>query len=375
METIEGKAKISVPAGVFFNPDMEACRSITSLWAGTIGQKLAVCDAFCASGVRGIRCMLENENIASVAFIDLSKKACSAVRGNIKKNKISGKKSKNAKERTKVKVVNSDIRKLLISGKDTDFDFFEIDPFGTPVPYLADVMRCGDLRKARYVSITATDMAVLCGAHHAACLKNYGARPLNNEFCHENALRILIGRIAREAAHNGFGTNVELSISHRHYVKVFARLEAGAEKATESAKLSNYYVAYCFGCGHRKLGKFPEKKCPECGKNLEWAGPLWGGAWCEKEKVVKIARIYAERKYLQTNELGKLISNLEDECAGPAFYHDLHEVASRSKKQIPKMDEFIQRLRKEGFFASRTHFCPTAIRTDAGIRDIIQLLG
>jgi len=47
---------------------------------------------------------------------------------------------------------------------------------------------------------TATDMAVLCGNNGEVCWTKYGAYPLRAKYCHEQALRILLGSISAAAA-------------------------------------------------------------------------------------------------------------------------------------------------------------------------------
>jgi len=62
---------ISFTAGknVFYNPNMKFCRSVSSLAVGVIGGKLSVIDAFCASGIRGIRYAKENSNVEKLTFL------------------------------------------------------------------------------------------------------------------------------------------------------------------------------------------------------------------------------------------------------------------------------------------------------------------
>ncbi len=371
MKVVEGKARISAPDGVFFNPHMRLCRDIASLWVGTLGE-VKLLDGFCASGARGIRYVLENKNVKSAVFVDMSKKSISACKKNITANKI-GKKAK---------AVNADIRKFLLGngwgkkGADGgDAWLVELDPFGSPAPYLHDALRFGNKRGVRYLSATATDMAVLCGAHFGACVKNYSSRPLDNEFCHENAVRILLARISREASAENWGMDVELALSHRHYVKVFVKLAPGAEKAVETAKLAMMHVSFCRKCGWRKLARLPDEKCGNCkNKNLEWAGPMWGGKIFDRGKIAQMMELAEKKKNTYSDEALKLLATVLDEADGPEFYYDLHEMAGRGKKPIPRINEAIESLRKAGFFASRTHFSPTSIRTDAGLGKIINVL-
>ncbi len=268
MKIDEGKAEIEVPEGVFFNKRMELCRDVSSLAVGAIEEKLDVLDAFCATGVRGIRYKGENENVGKVSFADMSKKAEKAVESNCKKNGMKG-----------CEIFQGDVNEFLF---ENSFDLVEIDPFGSPVPFLYDAVRSFSREKQGYLSVTATDTAVLCGAHAKACLKNYGSKPLNNEFCHEVGARILLGKIARVAGEFDFGLVPLFTLSRQHYFKVVLKLERGAEKAVESVKKMGI-VSWCSKCFEREwnFGFGVREKC-SCGVQHEHAGMLWLGGFGRK---------------------------------------------------------------------------------------------
>jgi tRNA (guanine26-N2/guanine27-N2)-dimethyltransferase len=396
----EGLARFMSPEGVFYNPEMRRCRDLSSLWVGTRGKLAQALDAFCASGARGLRYKMENRNVGKLLFLDLSQKAINASKANAKLNRISSSGADFAKE---------DIQRFLLGR--SDFDLIEIDPFGSPAPYLHAVMRAGYNLDERYLSITATDMAVLCGAHAAACWKNYGAKPMDNEFCHENALRILLGKTARAAAEENWAVEPQFCYSHRHYLKLLLKLTKGAEGAVGCAKQSMSYVVHCPKCLYHALyspvrtGKkgeepsneiirgFPPLVCPNCSMGggsggpsnwgggeppsavrMNWAGPLWGGKWADEKTIKEMAAELKKRPYLSQEELAPILDTISSELKGPALYYDLHELASRHKMKIPKTEDVIASLTRAGFFASRTHFLPTAIRTDAGLEEIAALL-
>ena len=69
------------------------------------------------------------------------------------------------------------------------FDIVDVDPFGTPAPYLDSALRA--IRNNGLLASTATDLAPLCGVHVKACIRKYGGRPLRTEYCHELAVRLL----------------------------------------------------------------------------------------------------------------------------------------------------------------------------------------
>ena len=61
MKIQEENTNFEVSKDVFYNPNMQFCRSFCSLAVGALEEKLNVLDAFCASGIRGIRYAKENK--------------------------------------------------------------------------------------------------------------------------------------------------------------------------------------------------------------------------------------------------------------------------------------------------------------------------
>ena len=75
------------------------------------------------------------------------------------------------------------------------FNIVDLDPFGSPAPYLDAATRS----VVHLLEVTATDTAPLCGAHFNSGMRKYAAVPLNNEFHSEMGVRILLGK-ARKGA-------------------------------------------------------------------------------------------------------------------------------------------------------------------------------
>jgi tRNA (guanine26-N2/guanine27-N2)-dimethyltransferase len=217
---------------------------------------------------------------------------------------------------------------------------------------------------------------VLCGADRAACLKHYGATPLNNEFAHENAVRLLAAKVVLTAAPFNFSAQPLLSFSHLHYVKLLFRMEKSAASALNSVK-SLGFVSYCEKCCFRKAGRVADEGgCPECGNPLRWGGPFYLGDLWDGKLLERMLKLNAERAYSRKGEIGKvLLTMLSESRINACGYYDLHVLARRMKAPIRSMDAALERLRNGGFLASRTHFCPTAVRTDAPHGAVLGLLG
>jgi tRNA (guanine26-N2/guanine27-N2)-dimethyltransferase len=359
MITEEG-TNFEVCKNVFYNPNMKFCRSLLSLAVGAIDKRLVLCDGFAATGIRGIRYAKENENVSEVVFVDIEDDAVKCIRKNVRMNKI------------RAKIMKGNISRLVF---DIVADFVEVDPFGTPSPYLYDVFRMFNPLKSGYLSVTATDTAVLCGGRVKAAMKNYHSKPLNNEFTHENGLRILVKKIAEVAAEFNFGIKPFLSISDRHYLKTLVYLERSAEKADQSLKQLKY-VVYCENCSYRETVKFPYERCPNCKSQIDYAGPLWAGELHEQVFIRKMIALNEKRNYSQKAELAKKLAIMESEVGMPPYFYDIHYLSKKLHlERVPKIDEIIERGKTElKTKIVRTHFSPTAIKTSARPEEVITLL-
>jgi tRNA (guanine26-N2/guanine27-N2)-dimethyltransferase len=361
----EESVSFSVPKSVFYNPEMHFCRSFASLAIGAIEEKIDVCDAFCASGIRGIRYAKENKNVKEITFIDIEKVAIAAAKKNAKANKIKS-----------AKFIHGNISRVVF---DTVADFLEIDPFGSPAPYIYDAFRVFNPLKQAYLSVTATDVAVLCGAKTKACMKNYHAKPLNNEFTHETGLRIMIKKVAEVAAEFNMGIEPVVSISRQHYLKSIIKVSRGAEAADKSLN-SLGYVNFCKKCGWRSSSQFPVSSCQNCKTRnrqqaTDYAGSLWLGEIHEKKFLSGMQKQNKSREFKHKNELDKILDRMKNEIAMPPYYFNLHKVCKLSDcKSVPKIDYVIEKLKEKKYKAGRTHFSETSIKTNAPLKIIEQVI-
>ena len=105
------------------------------------------------------------------------------------------------------------------------------------------------------------------------------------------------------------------------------------------------------------------------------AGPVYLGKLWDETLLGKMLKLNAERKYAKKKEIEKMLSTMKGESAVHSYgYYDLHVLAKKMKRQISGIDEAVAGLRKAGFAASRTHFCPTAIRTGAPHEKVLEVL-
>jgi tRNA (guanine26-N2/guanine27-N2)-dimethyltransferase len=345
---------------LFFNPHMRLSRSMGSLSVGAIGKKLSVLDGFAASGVRGLRYAKENSNVETVSLLDIWRIAPPIIMRNAENAGI-----RNAK------AFNEDFNAHCVSNS---YDFVEIDPFGTPVPFLSNAVYSMRKKKGGYLSFTATDVAVLCGENARACRKKYGSKNLRNEFTHEVGARILLKTAAEFCAQWDFGMTPLYTLSHRHYIKVLIRLDRSAELASDTVQQTGH-VSYCYHCGHRETGKFPVRVCANCKRDADYGGPLWLGELHDKEFLAKMSEINSERNYADKEAIADFLALLQGECGMPMFYYNIHEMCARLGGSAPKTSALIKKLAEMGYPAVRTHFSAKGIKTGAGVREIALALG
>lgn len=342
-EIVEGKTRLLIPEkGVFYNPRMELNRSLCCAVVKTLQEKEEIffLDLLAGSGAKGIR--VAGEVACRVHLNDANEKACELIKKNAELNNVD------------VTISNKNANLFLQENR--NFNFIDIDPFGTPVPFLDNAI----MTSSGYLGITATDTAPLCGVYPRACFRKYGARPLRSEFCHEVGLRILLGYVARTCAKYYKGMECLLSHSTEHYFRAYIKLLEGKKKA-DAALGELGYVYYCKNCLRHEYQKesIATKKC-RCGSKYEVAGPLWLG----EIKDDKFCREVLQSGYIKDKKLAKLLEIIAQELENP-FYHDVHKICKKLKIEAPPMEKIIEKLKKAGYKASRTHFSPTSLKTNA----------
>ncbi|XP_075033510.1 tRNA (guanine(27)-N(2))-dimethyltransferase isoform X2 [Mixophyes fleayi] len=314
------------------------------------------------------------------------------------------------------------------------FDFIHLDPFGTSVNYLDAAFR--NIRNLGILSVTSTDTGSLYAKTVHVTKRHYGCNIIRTEYFKELAARIVLSAVARAAARCNKGIEVLLSVALEHFVLVIVRVLRGPSLADESAKMINTLI-HCHWCEERifqKEGNMieenPYKQLPcDChksmpGRSAVMLGPLWSGSlfntgflrrmvfaavshgtgdiltllktlisesecttpkqysMCQAEESGVYIKIPGggdvlvdpgkrKRQELNTNVSKRLKSEVRAEH--PPFYYSIHRHAIGGLN-IPKLNKILQYLAEAGFLASRTHFEPTGIRTNAPLATLKAIL-
>jgi len=361
-------------APVFYNPAMELNRDFAVL-ALQVHQKmvkreLVACEPLAGCGVRSVRLATEVEGVRAVVANDISSDAAKLAEANVKLNHLN----------EKVVVSNEDANLVLsrYAAPRRRFDYVDIDPFGSPVPYLDSALRA--LRNGGLLALTATDMAPLCGVHPKACLRKYGGKPLRTEYCHELALRLLIGCLASVAAKHDVAIGPLFSYSAYNHVRTYVVVSYGAKQANKNMENMGY-ILHCFSCLYRdwQKGIIPRFKwdCPECGSKLQVAGPLWLGPLFSGGFSAEVKDEMVRRNLRNKARILKMVSFIIGEEKAPMTYYVVDKVCDKFDFPIPQPSKIMEDLRKRGFQAVPTHFSSKAVKTDASasvVKEVISKL-
>ncbi|MFQ5710903.1 MAG: tRNA (guanine(10)-N(2))-dimethyltransferase [Candidatus Geothermarchaeales archaeon] len=364
----EGKARIKTSSDgetVFYNPAARFSRSVGVVAVAAEGHiknmKLAIADAFSATGVRGIRYFLESQAVDSLYLNDASPQAAAVSEENAQLNEIL--------EYTRISQMKANNFLSTHAAGGRRFDFVDVDPFGSPVAFLDDALSA--VRRHGVVAFTATDLAPLCGLHRRAALRRYGSLPLRGEFCHETASRIIIHSIARSCGRRDLLPEVLLTVFSEQYLRVYVRVSPG--KAAFPHKDIGFIYS-CPRCHYTSYFVFEKgdfiRGCPTCGSKVSIAGPLWVGplhSGVFVEEMERSLEVLAEEA--DKRRLAKYIGLFKEESQYPPYFFDVAEAADRMDVRTPKISGVLEMLRAKGFKASRTHFKASGVKTDASYQD------
>jgi tRNA (guanine26-N2/guanine27-N2)-dimethyltransferase len=332
-------------APVFFNPRMALSRDATVLLLRGIppGSYL---DAMGATGARGIR--VARECGIPVTINDRDPLAVEAIQRNA------------AHAGVPAGITRCDVNLLLSSRR---FDAVDIDPFGTPAPFIDAAARSA----RKHLFVTATDTAPLCGAHGRAGARRYFAHPLNNEYHGETGLRILLGFVVRELVKYDRGLEPLLSFTREHAVRLHLKIRPGARAADETLGRMGF-ILQCDRCFYRdeRPGLVPSCGVCSCGGRLLPVGPLWLGAINDSPTLSSMLDRLPSTPLAMGEELFHLLSLLEEELPTSSHY-DYHRMAKGLRCSPPPMELVLRRIVEAGYRVSRAHYSGTALKTDAPV--------
>jgi len=358
LELQEGGTRFVVPLELFFNPRGRLARDFGVLAvrveADLQERRLQVIDLMAGIGARGIRYAIEAP-VERIVLNDANSAAVEAIHQNLRLNPIASD--------VKVEVTCEQVHRLCyaLRLRDERFDWVDLDAFGSPSVYwhAASLL----LRWGGVLYLTATDMAALCGKLREPAVRHYGAVTRNWECGDELGARVLMGALQQSAGERGLYYEPLFVLDEGYAMRIAVRLRHGS---------SDYPVQHigwlvkCLSCFsqsnlplHVTVGR-----CRVCGsEDVQWAGPLWTGTLYDSDFLHRMS-IEARKAGNQTAL--RFLRLMSDEADSAVGYYAVPELGKRTRlSRLPSVDTLVQRLRQEGYRASRTHFETAAFKTNA----------
>ncbi len=384
-EAEEGEARLLVPtleraegepldhargrAAAFYNPAMRLNRDTAilavSALGGRLGRPVEACEPMCGVGVRGVRLALE-AGAGRVLMGDLNPSGVQLSEENARRNGVEG--------RVTVRLMDANLMLDLHASPMNRLDYVDVDPFGSPSGFLDSAVRA--TRDGGVIALTATDMAPLCGVNPSACLRMYGGRPMRTTYTHEVALRLLVGAAARAGAVHDMGVTPLLCYYADHYVRAYLAVAHSAKRADASLSETGF-IAHCPRCLHREAVKGPylrtSRTCAACGGQMVVGGPMWLGDLADEAFSGEMLT-HAKRVDGWEPRLVRLVETIRGEIGYPPTYFHLDELSHRAGASSLNTAEVLGKLAAGGFRATRTHFDPRGVRTDATAAELTNII-
>lgn len=364
-EMIEGKTtfltdsdeKISKEMAVFYNPVMKFNRDISLLVLATMEApegKMRIALPMEASGIRAARILHElvapgHLSPAVLAINDLSEKAIAFAKENV--DRVIGSFPKEHVQFTTTEASH------FLRGSPA-FHYIDIDPFGTPNPFLDAAVR--RILPRSILAVTATDTSALAGTYPKATARKYWATPSRTWVMHDIGLRILIRKVQMLAAQYDIPLVPVLSLATDHYYRIFFR-------RLPSASAVNSILSQ-----HRWVTVDRTTTTVRITGNSGDTGPLWTGPLHDP---IFIQQLLDTARRIDAETFRECITVLEtvlDECRiDTVGFIDLHAMAKRLGVSPPRTSVVLEKL---GDRACRTHITGTGIKTTCSPEEVEKLL-
>ncbi|MCO5608479.1 hypothetical protein L7F22_062689 [Adiantum nelumboides] len=185
-----------------------------------------------------------------------------------------------------------------------------------------------------------------------------------------------------------------LSVWIDFYVRVFVRIYTSAKSVKESSsKLS--YVYQCTGCHSFDLqpvgqvcrkgdgisykagvGPTVSPECGECGKHWRMGGPLWSKPLHDSEWVSSVLKnITGSRScYPAFDKVHCLLTAVTEELPDVPLFVSLQALSATLKCLSPSKVMFCSALSNAGYQSSGCHVSPSALKTDAPMHVIWDIM-
>ena len=383
----------------FHNPAMAGNRTrsllllehcIESGWLGVAPKPIYLCDALSATGIRWRRWLAELPPEMSsrlrITAADMNGEALAWAAANHDGPVDTWEDADgDGAGAGQVTLAHHDAKRVIAS---SGWHGVDIDPFGSPMPFL-DAAVQSTARKA-ILMVTATDTAALAGSSPGPCLRRYGGRTRPDLYQHDSGLRLLLANIARCAARHDRCIEPLLSSGDSHHLRVSVRIRRSIEGANAVEDSLGWRIAdptpaelaaavaaglHAHGTAH------PQPQClvplshPVDGKDERVSGPLWVAPLADADALASMseARALARAWREEHGEMARratvrAVSGLTEEATCAHVSSLILTSTLPHYTDIggpPPLAGFVEQLQAAGHAAAIARWGAPAIRTDA----------
>ena len=395
---------------VFYNPAMSGSRTRSIILmkhiieSGYLGDsEIYAIDGLAASGLRARRWLNElPEKLVNRLRVTI----CDMNENSIKRAKENHQRFPPNNEGGILKWRQGDLRSAVL---DQGWHWVDVDPFGSPMPFLDTAIQ--SLAKKAILEISATDTAALAGSSKTALMRRYGARINPDNLAHDSGLRVLMACIARTAAKHDRYAEPILSVWDSHHLRLSLKVRKSVEMANQLEKMLGWRIA---GPNEKEvIASMRESLTPKssteslpmhCFLPLSYpvnredkrvSGPLWIGplgdfaamasfteeeviSMCTTEYYPKNPMNWDERDFeLERRKIIRSIKNIKNEAEiiEGEFLILTDDLASwRNVGSPPSPIKMIEIINEKGFKAGLSHYPKPSFRTNAPWDVIIESL-
>jgi tRNA (guanine26-N2/guanine27-N2)-dimethyltransferase len=309
--------------------------AVVSAWGSLRPERLHAWEMLAATGARGLRLATESASIGTLLTTEASPAAVSVLTANAAL--VPG------VDRVTVRAADARSRP-----PEAPFDYVDLDPYGTPAPFLPTALEA--LRDGGLLAVTATDMAVLAGAQKPACIRRYGAHPVPGSLGPEGGLRILLAFVDRTLHESGRSLHPLVSYVLDHHIRFYAEVRRGGAPVPEGMVPS------------------PDLRTPPLPSRGPF-GPLWVGPLWDRSFV---GRLVVPTTAHHPKEVGQLLDRFrgESEVDVPFVYEPNRIARGLHLSEPPSLESLFEALRAGGHRVARSHTRASAFRTDASQAEV-----
>eukprot|EP00252_Welwitschia_mirabilis_P024824 TRINITY_DN7513_c0_g1_i1.p1 TRINITY_DN7513_c0_g1~~TRINITY_DN7513_c0_g1_i1.p1 ORF type:complete len:377 (+),score=65.80 TRINITY_DN7513_c0_g1_i1:108-1133(+) len=208
------------------------------------------------------------------------------------------------------------------------------------------------------------------------------------------ALRMLLACIESHANRYKRYIVPVLSLSVDFYVRVFVRVFTSAS-AMKNTPLKLSYVYQCVGCDSFHLQPVARtvnknnalryapayapavpQECSDCGKKFVMGGPIWSDPIHDADSISStLSNVFMlKSRYPAYDKLHSVLTTISEELLDVPLSLDLHNICSTLKCSAPSSPLFKSAIINAGYRVSGTHTNPIAVKTDAPMHVIWDIM-